>query len=321
MKIAMIGQKGARDYGGIERHVEEISKRLVARGHEVTVYCRFHYTSGQRISRHQARAPAELEHEAPGHGHARRSLHDACAHAGLRPESLPRPRPLGVRLLAALGRDTDRGHGARARLAAREVGGRGVVGAPALRGAGGALPRPDDRRVEDARDLLPRSSPPGDRLHPERHPPSGAPPGASLGRVRARTRQVRAVRRPPGAREGRPLPDRGLPERAQRHEARPRGRHVLHRGLRERAAQAAVGSRAHARLRVRRAARGIVVERLCRGAAVHHGRALDLTARGDVLRSLRAALGHPREPRGRRGLRGLVPQRATSRTSRRSCST
>ena len=45
MKIAMIGQKGIpATYGGIERHVEEISKRLVARGHEVTVYCRFHYT-------------------------------------------------------------------------------------------------------------------------------------------------------------------------------------------------------------------------------------------------------------------------------------
>jgi len=45
VKIAMIGQKGVpATYGGIERHVEEISRRLVARGHEVTVYCRFHYT-------------------------------------------------------------------------------------------------------------------------------------------------------------------------------------------------------------------------------------------------------------------------------------
>jgi glycosyltransferase involved in cell wall biosynthesis len=41
----MIGQKGipAR-YGGIERHVEEISVRLAARGHEVMVYCRPYYT-------------------------------------------------------------------------------------------------------------------------------------------------------------------------------------------------------------------------------------------------------------------------------------
>ena len=45
MRIAMIGQKGipAR-YGGIERHVEEVSTRLVARGHEVLVYCRPYYT-------------------------------------------------------------------------------------------------------------------------------------------------------------------------------------------------------------------------------------------------------------------------------------
>jgi glycosyltransferase involved in cell wall biosynthesis len=45
VKIAMIGQKGVpATYGGIERHVEEVSRRLVARGHDVTVYCRFHYT-------------------------------------------------------------------------------------------------------------------------------------------------------------------------------------------------------------------------------------------------------------------------------------
>ena len=45
MRIAMIGQKGipAR-YGGIERHVEEISVRLASRGHTVMVYCRPYYT-------------------------------------------------------------------------------------------------------------------------------------------------------------------------------------------------------------------------------------------------------------------------------------
>lgn len=42
----MVGQKGApATYGGIERHVEEIVKRLVARGHDVSVYCRLHYTA------------------------------------------------------------------------------------------------------------------------------------------------------------------------------------------------------------------------------------------------------------------------------------
>lgn len=44
MKIAMIGQKGipARA-GGIERHVEELSAELVARGHEVLAFCRSWY--------------------------------------------------------------------------------------------------------------------------------------------------------------------------------------------------------------------------------------------------------------------------------------
>lgn len=41
----MIGQKGIpATYGGVERHVEELSRRLAALGHEVTVYCRPHYT-------------------------------------------------------------------------------------------------------------------------------------------------------------------------------------------------------------------------------------------------------------------------------------
>lgn len=41
MRIAMIGQKGiATGAGGVEKHVEEISKRLVEEGNEVTVYYR-----------------------------------------------------------------------------------------------------------------------------------------------------------------------------------------------------------------------------------------------------------------------------------------
>jgi glycosyltransferase involved in cell wall biosynthesis len=45
MKIAMIGQRGIpATYGGIERHVEELSAALVARGHEVTVFTRPQYT-------------------------------------------------------------------------------------------------------------------------------------------------------------------------------------------------------------------------------------------------------------------------------------
>jgi glycosyltransferase involved in cell wall biosynthesis len=46
MRIAMIGQKGLpATYGGIERHVEEIGRRLVDRGHDVSVFCRLYYTA------------------------------------------------------------------------------------------------------------------------------------------------------------------------------------------------------------------------------------------------------------------------------------
>lgn len=47
LRIAMIGQKGLpATHGGVERHVEEIGARLAEFGHEVTVYCRSHYTGG-----------------------------------------------------------------------------------------------------------------------------------------------------------------------------------------------------------------------------------------------------------------------------------
>jgi glycosyltransferase involved in cell wall biosynthesis len=45
MKIAMIGQKGIYPiYGGVESHVEELSTRLAALDHEVTVYSRPWYS-------------------------------------------------------------------------------------------------------------------------------------------------------------------------------------------------------------------------------------------------------------------------------------
>lgn len=45
MRIAMIGQKGVpATYGGIEKHVEELARRLVPRGHDISVFCRLYYT-------------------------------------------------------------------------------------------------------------------------------------------------------------------------------------------------------------------------------------------------------------------------------------
>ncbi|MBK7366735.1 MAG: glycosyltransferase family 4 protein [Candidatus Eisenbacteria bacterium] len=45
MRVAMIGQKGIpATYGGIERHVDEIARRLVPMGIDVDVFCRLYYT-------------------------------------------------------------------------------------------------------------------------------------------------------------------------------------------------------------------------------------------------------------------------------------
>jgi glycosyltransferase involved in cell wall biosynthesis len=50
LKIAMIGSKGMPAlFGGIEKHVEEISRRLAARGHSVTVYGRAQFSSGGTV--------------------------------------------------------------------------------------------------------------------------------------------------------------------------------------------------------------------------------------------------------------------------------
>ena len=47
MKIAIIGIRGVpATYSGLETEAEEIGSRLVARGHEVTVYCRSHSVKG-----------------------------------------------------------------------------------------------------------------------------------------------------------------------------------------------------------------------------------------------------------------------------------
>jgi len=46
MRIAMIGQKGIPAiYGGVERHVEDLSRELAKQGHDVLVYARAWYTS------------------------------------------------------------------------------------------------------------------------------------------------------------------------------------------------------------------------------------------------------------------------------------
>ncbi len=53
MRIAILGTRGVpASYGGFETFAEHLSTRLVARGHEVTVYCRAHYVSPRQLEYH-----------------------------------------------------------------------------------------------------------------------------------------------------------------------------------------------------------------------------------------------------------------------------
>lgn len=50
MRITILGTRGIpANYGGFETFAEHLSTRLVARGHDVTVYCRAHYVSPRQI--------------------------------------------------------------------------------------------------------------------------------------------------------------------------------------------------------------------------------------------------------------------------------
>jgi len=56
MRIAILGTRGIpASYGGFETFAEHLSRRLVARGHEVTVYCRAHYVSPRQLEYHGVR--------------------------------------------------------------------------------------------------------------------------------------------------------------------------------------------------------------------------------------------------------------------------
>ena len=53
MRIAILGTRGVpASYGGFETFAEHLSTRLVARGHDVTVYCRSHYVSPRQLEYH-----------------------------------------------------------------------------------------------------------------------------------------------------------------------------------------------------------------------------------------------------------------------------
>jgi glycosyltransferase involved in cell wall biosynthesis len=53
MRIAILGTRGIpASYGGFETFAEHLARRLVLRGHDVTVYCRAHYVSPRQLEYH-----------------------------------------------------------------------------------------------------------------------------------------------------------------------------------------------------------------------------------------------------------------------------
>ena len=91
MKIAMVGTRGVpARYGGFETAVEEVGSRLVALGHDVTVYCRRPADGSQPVDEHlgmrlihlpalRTKTLETLSHSALSAMHAvlQRSTHDA----------------------------------------------------------------------------------------------------------------------------------------------------------------------------------------------------------------------------------------------------
>jgi len=62
MKIAMIGQKGIpAHYGGVETHVEELSKRLASKEHQITVFSRNWYAKENEDSLSEVKLPDNIE--------------------------------------------------------------------------------------------------------------------------------------------------------------------------------------------------------------------------------------------------------------------
>src|SRR5215510_1285650 len=104
LRVAMIGQRGVpATFGGIEHHVEQLGRRLVARGHQVTVYCRPNYVPerreewlGMRVVRLPTVSSKHLDaivHSALATVHAMATRHDILHFHALGPglcSALPR---------------------------------------------------------------------------------------------------------------------------------------------------------------------------------------------------------------------------------------
>ncbi|SDY66891.1 Glycosyltransferase involved in cell wall bisynthesis [Modestobacter sp. DSM 44400] len=106
----MIGGRGLpATYGGVERHIEEIGARLVERGHEVTVYCRPHYTVRDSGSSYRGMRLVVLPGIASKHLDALSHTAVAAAHAAKQGFDIVHYHAVGPGLISPLSRATGRG--------------------------------------------------------------------------------------------------------------------------------------------------------------------------------------------------------------------
>ena len=214
MRIAMLGVKTLPSASGVEKVVEEVGSRLVARGHEVTVFTRAHLArSESRNYRGIAIRPTwSIADQTPRRGHPRpvgggvdrrqdrrtaRAHHEFRArdrylevpgHSGGCPESRPRLAPREV------------GRSAHRRISGRPT--RRRAGGPTRSWSSAARSRTHTRHVRDGH----RSD------ATERCREMGARIARKAGVTWSGKSPLRALRCAPGAGKGMPLSARGLRE-------------------------------------------------------------------------------------------------------------
>ena len=106
----MLGGRGLpATYGGVERHIEEIGARLVERGHEVTVYCRPHYTDEGPGDWYRGMRRVVLPGIPSKHLDALSHTAVAAAHAARQDFDVVHYHAVGPGLISPLSRATGRG--------------------------------------------------------------------------------------------------------------------------------------------------------------------------------------------------------------------
>ena len=269
LRIAMLGTRGVpATFGGVERHVEEIGRRLVARGHEVTVYAQSKYLGDARVQDHlgmrvvriptlPSRSLEAIAHSAMSTVAAMTGGYDVVHYHAVGPGLVaPLPRYFGrARVVQTIhGLDGERAKWGRvaqtilnvATWMSARVPHETVTVSSAL--ASHYRERYDRSCATIVNGVTPRFRASG-RHHPVQ--------------VRPRSGRLLPVRRPAGAGEAPRPADQGVRRARHRQATGDRRRLELHRRLRRRPAPPRGARRPHpdARLRLRRRARRVLHQR------------------------------------------------------------